>query len=826
MKSMASTTECKRMQGKINNYHVIAVNKPVEMMERLISCTNMMKRKSQSSIEYTLDQALQRIEYACMEEYKGRFEDAIKYWMEAGTMLFHVAQKEKSIKLRHLLLQKGNDIVEWAKELMKWIQENKRCFRPLRIVKGIAMNANYDRRYYTKYHELEPNEANLMVYTPICCIPQEFTNEGYRLQCIQSERRPRIMVVITMYNESQKELQATLRKVCNNMLYLQDHGLPGYEGRDLWKDLILVIVSDGREKANKGTLKYLEHVGLYDEDAINIMATGEQVKCHLFEHTLQLQKNDTTSFPPLQTAFALKEHNAGKLDSHLWYFEAFAQQIMPEYTFLLDVGTMPAKSAFRKLLMALETNPKIGGVCGEIAVDKPLHDKSNWVVAAQHFEYKISNIFDKPLESCFGFISVLPGAFSAYRYQAIRGAPLQAYFKSLTTPIDELKPFEANMYLAEDRILCFELIARKNCNWTLHYVKDAIARTDVPMNLIDLVGQRRRWLNGSFFATLFALWNWRRVYYDTTHSFPRKMILLAQFVYNALQIVFSWFCPANFYLSLYFVIFQGFQDNRWNFTNTSMFPRQLLDGLPMAFNIFYAIAIFTQVTIGLGNKPKHVKATHCIISALLGILMLTASITAIVIFMTADKSFQSIVLAILIFGTFFIGSAIHGQIHHIVTTFVQYTALMPTFINILMVYSFCNLHDLSWGTKGIENPTHFNPSGTYNDMVTQQKAKELYETQIAKSKDKLQQRFDAFRSGLLLAWVLSNMAIVISCTKYIGADLYLPIFYTCIAIFNGIRLFGCICYLFSSCQTSSSKRIHPIECFEQEEIITPYVALV
>lgn len=36
------------------------------------------------------------------------------------------------------------------------------------------------------------------------------------------------------------------------------------------------------------------------------------------------------------------------------------------------------------------------------------------------------------------------------------------------------------MYLAEDRILCFEIVTKKHEAWTLRYVKSAKAATDVP----------------------------------------------------------------------------------------------------------------------------------------------------------------------------------------------------------------------------------------------------------------------------------------------------------------------------------------------------------
>ena len=78
---------------------------------------------------------------------------------------------------------------------------------------------------------------------------------------------------------------------------------------------------------------------------------GLDVSLHLFERTLQLEeawdgRNASGKyFQPLQCIFALKQMNAGKLDSHLWFFNAFANQLSPEYTVLLDVGTIPGPDA-------------------------------------------------------------------------------------------------------------------------------------------------------------------------------------------------------------------------------------------------------------------------------------------------------------------------------------------------------------------------------------------------------------------------------------------------------------------------------------------------
>jgi chitin synthase len=167
-----------------------------------------------------------------------------------------------------------------------------------------------------------------------------------------------------------------------------------------------------------------------------------------------------------------------------------------------------------------------------------------------------SNILDKPNESMFGYISVLPGAFSAYRFIALQDnkvtgrGPLASYFKGevLHGPGRDTDIFTSNMYLAEDRILSFELVAKVNSDWILKYVKGAVGETDVPDRLDELIMQRRRWLNGSFFAAVYALAHVGQIM-RSGHGVARKVWLGVETVYNAINLVFAW-CVFGYFVGL------------------------------------------------------------------------------------------------------------------------------------------------------------------------------------------------------------------------------------------------------------------------------------
>lgn len=74
----------------------------------------------------------------------------------------------------------------------------------------------------------------------------------------------------------------------------------------------------------------------------------------------------------------------------------------------------------------------------------------------------------------------------------------------------------------------------------LKYVRGAVGETDVPEALPEFISQRRRWLNGSFFAATYAIAHLDQIL-RSGHSLTRKTVLMLETVYNIINLIFSWF---------------------------------------------------------------------------------------------------------------------------------------------------------------------------------------------------------------------------------------------------------------------------------------------
>ncbi|CAG8612887.1 4040_t:CDS:2, partial [Racocetra persica] len=189
------------------------------------------------------------------------------------------------------------------------------------------------------------------------------------------------------------------------------------------------------------TLNVLSAIRCYQDGIMQDSVRRKPITVHLFEYTTQLiVDNDfkvqgkNNNIPPVQVMFCLKEKNAKKLNSHRWSFNAFAPLLGPKI--------LHSYSFIYLIYPAFNRNSDIGSACGEIKVDLGHRWRNllNPLVASQNFEYKMSNILDKPFESAWLYFS-----------ETMHGSG-----------VSKTEIFEANMYLAEDHILSFELSTTSN----------------------------------------------------------------------------------------------------------------------------------------------------------------------------------------------------------------------------------------------------------------------------------------------------------------------------------------------------------------------------
>ncbi|KAK9451789.1 chitin synthase-domain-containing protein [Limtongia smithiae] len=607
-------------------------------------------------------------------------------------------------------------VIESVPEMAQPRRHRSMTRRQVKLTRGnLVLDCPIPTKLFSFLPRRDNEEFRNVRYTAATCDPDDYSSSGFTLRPVKYDRETELCICITMYNEDEVNFARTMHAVFKNISHLCSRSKSRVWGKDGWKKVVVVIVSDGRKKINPRVLDCLAAMGIYQDGIAKNFINGKEVKAHIYEYTTQISLDSDLKFKgaekgivPVQVIFCLKETNEKKLNSHRWLFNGFCPVLQPNVCILLDVGTRPGNTSLYHLWKAFDQDSNVAGASGEVRAMKGKHWRNllNPIVAAQNFEYKMSNILDKPMESVFGYISVLPGALSAYRYYALQNdetgnGPLASYFKGEKLKGHDADVFTANMYLAEDRILCWELVAKRGEKWILKHVKSCVGDTDVPDAVAEFISQRRRWLNGALFAALYAQLHFRQIW-KTDHSYMRKFMFHVEFIYQFINLFFTYFAMANFYLTFYFITGSLYD------ADVDPFPHNAGKYIFIVLKILCAVLIAAQFVISLGNRPQGARMMFTGSMALFAII--TAYATGCGIYYIAravaeksdsESTFVDMIASVLsTYGLYWIMSILYLDPWHMFTSSVQYFLLMPSYICVLQVYALCNTHDVTWGTKG------------------------------------------------------------------------------------------------------------------------------
>lgn len=191
----------------------------------------------------------------------------------------------------------------------------------------------------------------------------------------------------------------------------------------------------------------------------------------------------------------------------------------------------------------------------------------------------------------------------------------------------------------------------------------------------------------------------------TDHTIPRKALLLIESFYQLVQLLFTYFSLANFYLTFYFVA-GGLADPL-----VDPFPHNLAKYIFYILRYVLVLVICTQFVLSLGNRPQGAKKLYLGSIVTYAIIMVYTMFCSIFIIIYEIRKSNGIdfdntimtnmILSVLsTFGLYFFMSFLYFDPWHLFTSMLQYFILLPSYICTLQVYAFCNTHDVTWGTKG------------------------------------------------------------------------------------------------------------------------------
>ncbi|KAJ3061997.1 Chitin synthase, class 2 [Podochytrium sp. JEL0797] len=313
--------------------------------------------------------------------------------------------------------------------------------------------------------------------------------------------------------------------------------------------------------------------------------------------------------------------------------------------------------------------------------------------------------------------------------------------------------------------------------------------------------------------------------FESGHTVFRKALLLVETFYNLLVLVFSWFNIASIYLCFFFMFNVSPSPemavcNHGTPDSPKDDPFYPYGGIVSAVMRGIYIASFISIVVAsLGNKPETIKPLLAIVTFVYAVFMLLIltlifwtiyadvsrippyvhSVSVWIEYLQSSPNFMNLVLSMLCTYVFYIISSIlYLDPWHPFTCLLQYILISPSFSNVLMVYAFCNIHDISWGTKGQDSVSTAPNVQSKNEQGKQVATTELPSPDFAVVLENLKgmsaelknphtvvekvahknspdDHFKSYRTWVLLWWFLSNFALVYILTnEYIMALMVTP----------------------------------------------------
>lgn len=490
------------------------------------------------------------------------------------------------------------------------------------------------------------------------------------------------VVCMTLYNESMAMLKSSLSALLVS-INAQQSGVP-QAARSC-----IVVIADGRDRVDPEILLFFKRAGLVDTGCW-FEALGETVhfsRHHASEIMTQLGIESALT-GDVYLAICVKQQNRGKLHSHALFFQSICPVLEPELCYQLDVGTVVAAEAISKLVGYMADEPEVAAAASRILTPTPAGNTASTLSVWQYMDFVLQKAVTWPTEVASGYLSVIPGQFCVFRWSAVSapcrdagGArPLDTYLRGLNA----VAPLERVMFLAEDRVFGNEIVLARDKSWRIGYCPAAEATTDACDTFQELLRQRRRWQNSALAVRLWLWRHWPEYLARRDKSAFDKIRFTTAMLWQGLLTASEVISPA--FVLLLLVAAAGGLTHSKNLTASATAALMLAGSGILAWLSFSNRTSRWQSRLCLARDA----AAGLSVALFLGFTLETVPLREAVLLL-APGVLMAVVIA----------AAMSGQRWAALRYFPLFLLTDRLISFVLYSYAFANMHNVSWGTKGL-----------------------------------------------------------------------------------------------------------------------------